>query len=372
MGLLVPLDTMIHLITIEMMEDPKVASLPILDIRSPKEYAKGHIPGAISLPLFTDEERAVVGTTYHHEGRQAAIIQGFDITGPKWAGFIKTALSHAPGQKVLLHCWRGGMRSEAMAWALNLYGFEVYVIKGGYKAFRRWTHRTFSQALELIVLSGKTGANKTGILQQLKHLGEQVVDLEALACHQGSAYGSMGRFIQPSQEQFENNLAWALKVMESGRRIWIEDESRTIGKIAIPGPLWEQLCVAPEIELMVPLESRVEVLNRQYGILNKDFLETATLKIKKRLGPDQTRAAIEDIQKGDMRSFIRRVLTYYDKAYAKSRKPVENKRWTAQLAVGEPCDALRVAARVLEMAQNEIAACSNNVDIKTNKDDNGN
>lgn len=344
-------EVMIHPVTIEMILDPILSTLPILDIRSPKEYAKGHIPGALSLPLFTDDERAVVGTTYHQAGRQTAILKGFDITGAKWAGFIKTALQYAPDQKVVLHCWRGGMRSEAMAWALNLYGFDVYVIKGGYKAFRRWTRRICSQPLDLIVLSGKTGSNKTGILHQLQLDGEQVIDLEALACHQGSAYGSMGSLTQPSQEQFENNLAWTIKVLDPNKQVWIEDESMTIGKVAIPAPLWAQLCIAPEIELAVPLENRVEVLHQQYGILDKDFLEASTLKIKKRLGPDQTSAAIEDIQNNKMRSFIRRVLTYYDKAYAKSRKPVEKKRWTAQLSVEQVQDAKQVAALVLALAK---------------------
>lgn len=342
---------MIHPITIEKILEPSVAKLPILDIRSPKEYARGHIPGALSLPLFTDDERAVVGTTYHQAGRQAAILQGFDITGPKWAGFIKSALEYAPGQKVVLHCWRGGMRSEAMAWALNLYGFEVYVIKGGYKAFRRWTRKICSQPLNLIVLSGKTGANKTGVLHQLTQEGEQVVDLEALACHQGSAYGSMGRLIQPSQEQFENDLAWFIKALDPNKQVWIEDESMTIGKVAIPAPLWKQLCLAPEIELVVPLESRVTVLYPQYGLLDKDFLEACTLKIKKRLGPDQTKAAIEDIQNGKMHSFIRRVLTYYDKAYAKSRKPAENKSWVTQLTVKDAQDVKQVAALVLALGK---------------------
>lgn len=341
---------MIHSITIEKcLQSDGSLQVPILDIRSPGEFTKGHIPGALSLPLFDDVERAQVGTTYHQKGRQKAILQGFEITGPKWAGYIKKALEIAPDQKVILHCWRGGMRSEAMAWALSLYGFDVYLVKGGYKAFRRWVHASFNQSLELIVLSGKTGANKTGILHQLKKGGEQVLDLEALACHQGSAFGSMGYLVQPSQEQFENNLAWVLRDLNPAKRTWIEDESVTIGSCAIPGGLWRQLCTAPEITLDVPLDTRVETLHGQYGVLDSSFLEAATLKIKKRLGPDQTRAAIAAIQEGDMREFIRRVLAYYDKAYAKSRKPASSKKWATVLAVRD-FDPAQISAELCQLA----------------------
>ena len=346
---------MINAITIERVCAPQaLAGVPILDIRSPKEYAKGHIPGSLSLPLFTDEERAVVGTLYNHGGRQAAILKGFDITGPKWSGYISRALELAPDQKVIVHCWRGGMRSEVMAWALNLYGFDVYILKGGYKSFRRWVHHLFNRQFPLVVLAGKTGSNKTGTLQQMQKEGEQILDLEALACHQGSAYGSMGRLVQPSQEQFENNLAWALNELDHAKRIWIEDESITIGRCAVPGPLWQQLCGAPAIELEVPIEQRIEILNGQYGILDSDFLQEATLKIKKRLGPDQTSAAIEDIRRGDMRSFIRRVLVYYDKAYAKSRKPAALKKWTVVLPVENGSDTPAIARQAIELVGRQM------------------
>lgn len=357
---------MIHTITFDKAIGGEI-NAPLLDIRSPAEYAKGHIPGALSLPLFSDDQRAVVGTTYNHQGRQAAILKGFDITGPKWSGYIKKALELAPDQKVILHCWRGGMRSEAMAWALSLYGFEVYVIKGGYKAFRRWAHALFSQPLNLVVLSGKTGSNKTGILQALARR-QQVLDLEALACHQGSAYGSMGRLIQPTQEQFENNLAWQLKDLDCSKTVWIEDESITIGRCAVPGGLWTQLCAAPAVELEVPLEARVDILNSQYGVLDKAFLTEATLKIKKRLGPDQTRAATEDIQSGNMRAFIRRVLTYYDKAYVKSRKPGTAKSWVTALSVTDPADVTGAADLLIQMVAQRSAATMQHAPIKT--DDN--
>ena len=135
---------MTHRISIEDIEK-QTAGLPVLDVRAPAEFAHGHIPGAFSLPLFSDEERARVGMTYKHQGREAAILLGFELTGPKWSGFIRQALELAPQKKVILHCWRGGMRSSAMAWALDMYGFEVYLLQGGYKSYRRWVARRWEK-----------------------------------------------------------------------------------------------------------------------------------------------------------------------------------------------------------------------------------
>src|SRR6185437_273071 len=182
-------------------------AVPAADVRSPAEFRQGHLPGAYSLPLFTDDERARVGTTYKKQGKEAAVLLGFKITGPRWTGFIHEAVRIAPGKKIALHCWRGGMRSSAMAWALDLYGFEVCLLQGGYKAYRRWVFRQFEKELSLLVLGGMTGSGKTRMLQQMGAMGEQVIDLEELARHQGSSYGTLGRMIQPTQEQFENELA---------------------------------------------------------------------------------------------------------------------------------------------------------------------
>ena len=345
---------MIHTVTIDnVLRSAALKAVPIIDIRSPKEYTKGHIPGAVSLPLFDDVERSIIGTTYHKVGKQAAILQGFEIAGPKWSEIIKAAKIISPELKVVLHCWRGGMRSEAVAWALNLYGFEVYLIKGGYKSFRRWAHNVFEGPLQLVVLAGKTGSNKTGLLSDLGQRGEQIIDLEALACHQGSAYGSKGFLVQPSQESFENQLAWHISNLDTSKRIWIEDESITIGKLAIPTALWQQLLVAPEIELKQPLSKRLALLDNEYGILDKQFLEEATLKIKKRLGLELTREAITAIHAGEMQSFISIVLKYYDKAYAKSRKDPQLKPWVDKLDLSDASQEPAIA--VIQLAEKNKA-----------------
>ncbi|SHM74684.1 tRNA 2-selenouridine(34) synthase MnmH [Mucilaginibacter sp. OK098] len=292
-------------------------SIPIalIDVRTPAEFEQGHIPGAFNIPLFTNEERVKVGTTYKQVGREEAILLGFDLTGSKWSGFIKSALEIAPDKKIAVHCWRGGMRSGAMAWALDLYGFEVFIIQGGYKNYRRWVHSRFELNYQLWILGGMTGSGKTRILQQFKTIGEQVIDLEDLAQHQGSSYGTMNKMVQPTQEQFENNLAEELKRMDRGRKIWVEDESLTIGKRSIPNPFWHQMREAVLIDMKVDAEQRITMLVQEYGSLDKDFLAECTERIRKRLGPEQTKHALEAIRENRMDDFIRLVLVYYDKTY---------------------------------------------------------
>jgi len=287
----------------------------LIDVRTPAEFEHGHIPGAVNLPLFSNEERVKVGTTYKQAGREEAILLGFDLAGPKWSGFIKEALVLAPGKKIAVHCWRGGMRSGAMAWALDLYGFEVYVIAGGYKKYRNWVHQQFEKPYRLRVLGGMTGSGKTRILHHLEQTGEQAIDLEDLAQHQGSSFGTMNKMVQPTQEQFENNLSHQLKGIDTQRELWIEDESLTIGKRSIPNAFWRQIREAPVISINTDLQTRVTFLTGEYGGLDKDFLVECTERIRKRLGPEQTKNAVAAIRENRMEDFIRLVLVYYDKTY---------------------------------------------------------
>ena len=295
----------------------KAKSTVVIDVRTPLEFVQGHIPGAVNIPIFTNEERVIVGTTYKQKGRQPAILLGFELTGPKWADFIRQAEELAPNKKVLVHCWRGGMRSGAMAWAFDLYGFEVGTLKGGYKAFRGSNIRSFSEKYNFRILSGGTGSAKTETLAELKNLGEQVIDLEDLAQHQGSSFGSMGKLIQPSQEQFENLFAVKLQEMDSRRTIWLEDESVTIGKRVIPKPIWEQMRNTEVLKLEISKSERITFLTSQYGALDKDFLKAAVLGIAKKLGPLETKLTLQAIDEGRMRDFITQVLVYYDKTYQK-------------------------------------------------------
>jgi tRNA 2-selenouridine synthase len=289
----------------------------LLDVRTPAEFTHGHIPGAFNVPLFTNEERVQVGTTYKQVGREAAILLGFDLTGSKWSGFVRDVIENAPQKKVAVHCWRGGMRSGAMAWALDLYGFEVFVVEGGYKHYRNWVLRQLGRGRELRVVGGMTGSGKTRTLQVLQGVGEQVIDLEELAQHRGSTYGTLNRMVQPSQEQFENDLVDKLITMDHQQTIWVEDESVTIGRRLIPKPFWNQMQAALVFNLEVPLDRRVQALAREYGTLDKDFLIACTERIHKRLGSEQTKHAITAIREDKMEEFVRRVLVYYDKTYQK-------------------------------------------------------
>jgi len=301
-------------------------SIPVVDVRTPAEFVQGHIVGAYNIPLFSDDERVKVGTTYKQQGREQAILLGFDLTGSKWSGFIKQALEIAPGKKIALHCWRGGMRSGAMAWALNLYGFDVYLLEGGYKKYRRWVLDQFEQKYNLLILGGMTGSGKTQILHQLRGLGQQVIDLEDLAQHQGSSYGTMNKLVQPSQEQFENDLATQLYRASNEKSIWLEDESITIGKRFIPNALWHQMREAHLINVKIPVARRIEFLVKEYGRLDKQFLMDCTQRIWKRLGPEQTKNAILAIDEDRMADFIGLVLVYYDKTYRTglSKRPAAN------------------------------------------------
>ncbi|TDE13303.1 MULTISPECIES: tRNA 2-selenouridine(34) synthase MnmH [Dyadobacter] len=322
--------------------------IALVDLRTPAEFAHGHIPGAFNIPLFSNEERVLVGTTYKQVGREQAILLGFDLTGPKWSDFIRQALVIAPGKKIAVHCWRGGMRSGTMAWALNLYGFKVYLIEGGYKSYRRWAHRLFAKRRLVRILGGMTGSGKTKLLHELRKMGEQVIDLEDLARHQGSSYGTMNSMIQPSQEQFENNLAEQLNDLNLSRPTWIEDENLNIGKLSIPRPFWEQMKNATLINLEIAPDQRVRELVVDYGELDKDFLVICTERIRKRLGPVQTTQAVAAIRENRMADFIRLVLVYYDKTYRSSlQKRDVNRLFTLELA-GE--DKSENAKRILNFA----------------------
>lgn len=289
---------------------------PIIDVRAPKEFQAGHIPGAMNIPLFDDTERAVIGTAYKREGRQSAIRKGLAITGPKMEQFLEKAYAASPGQKLAIHCWRGGMRSRSMATLFDFAGFDTRVLKGGYKAYRAAVHAQFATPLKLIILGGRTGSGKTKILQALPEQGEQIIDLEKMAHHKGSAFGDLGEEPQPSTEMFENLLFTELQKMDTGKRIWVEDESHMIGTVFIAEPFWQQMRIAPVVFCDVPVEERIRFLMENYGHYDAAGLIHAVHKITKRLGGQHAKAAIEAFEQGDLETATRTVLVYYDKTYA--------------------------------------------------------
>jgi tRNA 2-selenouridine synthase len=296
-------------------DDFLTAAGPILDVRSPSEYQQGHIPGAMSLPLFDDAERARVGTCYKQVGREQAVELGFDLAGPKMGDLIRAARAIAPDQVVRVHCWRGGMRSGAIAWMLNLAGFQTITLQGGYKSFRQWVRRTLAIPKKVLLLGGMTGTAKTDILHALAQQDEQTLDLEGYANHRGSSYGSLGLPPQPSTEQFENLIASEWHRFDPQRPIWIEAESRSVGPCRVPPELFAQMEAAVALEVTRPVAERVALLVDIYGQADREALITATERIRKRLGGQRTQAAIAHIQSGNLAEAVAITLSYYDRTY---------------------------------------------------------
>ena len=289
-------------------------SLPIIDVRSPGEYEHAHIPGALNLPLFSNEERAEVGTIYKKQGRVKAVQRGLEFVGPKMKDFTKFSLKLG-SPEILVHCWRGGMRSTSMAWLLETVGLSCLLLKDGYKAYRHYVLDSFETPYKIILLGGFTGSGKTEILYSLREAGEQVIDLEGIANHKGSAFGSLGQEIQPSTEQFENYLCKELATLDTNRVIWVEDESRNVGKVYLPQPFWNQMRSSPLVRIDTPYEIRLERLMRDYACFPLDGLVDSIKKIEKRLGFDKCKKAADACTAGDRDTAARICLDYYDAAY---------------------------------------------------------
>lgn len=309
------------------------SNLPILDVRSPSEYNHAHIPGAINLPLFSDDERAVVGTTYKQVGKQAAIKIGLDYFAPKMrpmVEFVEDLLKDKEDKSLIVHCWRGGMRSGAVCWLLNLYGFKVQKLEGGYKTYRNWVLDQFTKEYHFIVLGGYTGSGKTKILHRFLEEGKSIIDLEKIAIHKGSAFGHINLPPQPTQEMFENILANELYVNRNNE-IWIEDESQRIGSVNLPQALWNTLRNAEIKFLEVSFELRLENIINEYGLLPKDKLKSAITRIQKRLGGLDAKNAILFLEENNIKECFTILLKYYDKYYYKGLRKREN--WQDQIEV---------------------------------------
>ncbi len=301
-------------------------NIPVIDVRSPLEFSAGHIPGAVNIPLFDDNERAVVGTKYKKEGRIPAIIEGLRLTGPSMSEKLEQALKESKEGKLLVHCWRGGMRSEAMAWLFSQGDIHTEVLEGGYKTYRNHILDSLSGKRKMIVLGGMTGSSKTHILRFLRDKGEQVVDLEGLANHKGSAFGSLGQPPQPTTEQFANNLYREWKKLDNNTPVWVEDESRNIGTVFIPDGMYGNMQNTRTIILLMDVKTRLPRLMEEYSVYPAETLKSSILKISKRLGGDNTRDALSAVDAGDISKAIEISLYYYDKAYSfgLTRKKAEN------------------------------------------------
>jgi tRNA 2-selenouridine synthase len=348
-------------------------SCVVIDVRSPAEYNHAHIPGARNIPLFNDEERKTVGTAYKQINREQAIKLGLEFFAPKMrlmldqvAGMIKNESgaedsgSRLPTQDssvfngaltdkcLLIYCWRGGMRSAGVAWLLDLYGYKVCTLAGGYKRFRNYALDIFKLPFQFKILGGYTGSGKTELLNSFEKSGEAIVDLESIANHKGSAFGNLGLPKQPSQEMFENLLAIQLRAKLNSNEtpidllatdlqtieqratsrsgngtqvstpVWLEDESQRIGDVNIPYELWKTMRSSPVYFLEIPFEERLKYIVNSYGKFEREKLLSCITRIEKRLGGLETKKAIAYLEEDNFIESFRILLKYYDKWYFKS------------------------------------------------------
>ena len=308
---------------------------PLIDVRSPSEYYKGHMPNSINIPLFDNDERSIIGTIYKKEGRKKAVIEGLKIFEKKLEFLLDNLFMNIDSYKTIpnnnnnelfirIYCSRGGMRSQSIAWLLEKYKLNPITLKGGYKIYRRWVLDSFSKKLNIVVIGRKTGTGKTRLLSLLEKYKYQTIDLEGFACHRGSTFGGLGMKEQPSNEQFENKIAEKLNSFISINNVFVEAESSNIGKCKIPHEFFNQMKASRRIEILRSESNRLDELIDTYSVFNKKELEESVLRIKKRLGPQRTKTAIESIKNEKWDLVCRSVLEYYDRCYEYEKLGKEN------------------------------------------------
>ena len=304
---------------------------PIVDVRSPSEFSQGHWPGAINIPLFSDIERATIGKSYKKESRLKAILNGLKVTLPKTKTLLESILettkkTESSTKSLRIYCWRGGMRSNAFAWLARTIGIKTYLLNGGYKNYRKWVLNQFEADLPIRLVGGKTGTRKTDLLNYIKKEDIHVIDLEGIANHRGSSFGSLGMNKQPTTQQFENILAESLYEFHKNHaiEIWIEAESSNLGKCRIPNSLYTKMKKAPVLEIIKSKAERVKNLVNLYSQNSQHELKDAVNRISKRLGPQRTKEALTAIDKKEWSKACEAMLDYYDKCYEYELKKTNN------------------------------------------------
>jgi tRNA 2-selenouridine synthase len=305
----------------------------VIDVRSPGEFALDHVPGAINLPVLSDLERAEVGTIYVQQSRFLARRIGAALVARNIAGHLEGALANMPGAWApLVYCWRGGQRSNAMATVLDQVGWRVTLLKGGYKTWRRGVTAALYDAapnLRVVLLDGDTGSGKTEILWRLRRLGIQTLDLEALASHRGSLFGSLAGSGQPGQKMFESRLMDALAGLDCSRPIAVEAESSKIGERMTPPMLWKAMLAAPYVDLRVPRAARARYLVSAYRDIVEDLpaLESTLARLPGRHGRKRLAEWLDLARSGAFETLAEALIRdHYDPAYQRSRRDDQRRR----------------------------------------------
>lgn len=306
----------------------------IVDARTPLEYAEDHLPGAINVPLLSNDERVEIGTLYKQQGAHLARIRGLELTAGRFPQIVAEIAAAANGRPILVYCWRGGLRSKTIASILELTGYPVKQLTGGYKAFRNQVTAffdDFAPGAPLVVLHGMTGIGKTTLLGILEKRGESIVDLEGIACHRGSAFGSLGLSQKHlTQKGFETLLWDIFRKLPQGKPIYLEGESRRIGQVTLPGKLYDVMGQSFKVWCVASLETRVRRLTEEYGLKEYETeLADALFRIKKKLGGDKFNEISGYLQRWEMGPFMTElIVSYYDKLYYKVRE------WQEDLTLG--------------------------------------
>lgn len=296
----------------------------IIDVRTPLEFAEDHLPGAFNVPILNDSERVEIGTIHKQQGPQPARMRGLELTCARFADMVHEAVSCAGGKPMLVYCWRGGLRSRSMAILLESCGYPAVQLQGGYKAFRNQVlayFENFNPPAPLIVLHGMTGSGKTTFINGLDHRRCTSIDLEGLAVHRGSAFGSIGFAEQPTQKRFDTLLWDAFRQAPADRPIILEGESQRIGRIALPGCLYEVMAASCKIWCVVSQNTRVNRLTSEYAHHEyREPMAAALERIRKKLGGVCYAELRSMLDQWDVPALARGLIEqYYDKLYYKHR-----------------------------------------------------